>query len=447
MRWLPVLYLACLAVAGPAVAQAPLPPPAPDHSQHLGHGAGAPLFAPREASGTAWMPADTPMFGAHLARGSWELMLHGQAFGQFLYEGGEDHRRSHQAGSINWLMVMARRPAGPGRVGVRAMLSGEPWTIPGCGYPDLLATGETCDRDSIHDRQHPHDLFMELAAEYERPLRGSLGWQFYAGLAGEPALGPPGFPHRLSALPNPLAPIAHHWLDATHVTFGVLSTGVFTSRWKVDASVFNGREPDERRHDLDLSTLDSYSARLSLMPRQSLVLQVSAGHLNDAEEHGSLPRTDVTRVTASATYHRRVGRGGSGHDDGSGEQDPLYAAERMWATTVAWGVNAEPAAATAALLIESSLALGGSHTLFGRLEVVGKPAHDLHVHESNGVFTVGKLQLGYTRHFASRRGLQTGVGGTVSGGVVPVALIARYGGRVIPGFGVFLAIRPAAHAP
>jgi hypothetical protein len=385
------------------------------------------------------------MFAVHRVRGTWELMLHGQAFAQFLYEGGEEHRRSHQGGSINWLMGMARRPAGPGRVGVRAMLSAEPWTIPGCGYPDLLATGETCDGDTIHDRQHPHELFMELAAEYERPLRASLRWQLYAGLVGEPALGPPGFPHRLSSFPNPLAPIAHHWLDATHITFGVLSTGVFTSRWKIEASVFNGREPDERRYDLDLAKLESYSARLSVMPRPSLVLQVSAGHINDAETHGSLPRTDVTRVTASATYHRRLGRGASGDAGGVTAQDPPNAAERLWATTIAWGVNAEPAATTAALLLESSLALGGSHTVFGRLEVVGKPAHDLHVHESNGVFTVGKLQLGYTRYFAPRRGLQTGVGGTVSGGVVPVALIPRYGGRVIPGFGVFATIRPAAH--
>jgi hypothetical protein len=36
-----------------------------------------------------------------------------------------------------------------------------------------LATGETCEGDTIHDRQHPHDLFMELAGEYDRPRRAS----------------------------------------------------------------------------------------------------------------------------------------------------------------------------------------------------------------------------------------------------------------------------------
>ena len=53
------------------------------------------------------------------------------------------------------------------------MVSLEPWTINGCGYPDLLASGEICDGDAIHDRQHPHDLFMEIAAECDRSLAGA----------------------------------------------------------------------------------------------------------------------------------------------------------------------------------------------------------------------------------------------------------------------------------
>jgi hypothetical protein len=113
---------------------------------------------------------------------------------------------------------MARRPLGAGWFGLRSMVSLEPLTIRGCGYPDLLATGELCDGDNIHDRQHPHGLFMEVAAEFDRPLTRSVRWQVYGALAGEPALGPPAFPHRVSAMPNPIAPIKHHWLDATRRT-------------------------------------------------------------------------------------------------------------------------------------------------------------------------------------------------------------------------------------
>lgn len=396
-----------------------------DHSAH------APAEQARpEASGTSWVPAATPMPGWHGSVAGWSTMVHATLFAQFLYEGGQVHRRSHQAGSINWLMGMASRPAGGGRLGLRAMVSAEPWTIAGCGYPDLLATGETCDGDSIHDRQHPHDLFMELSALYARPLGAGLRWQIYAGLAGEPALGPPAFPHRASAFANPVAPIGHHWLDATHISFGVVTTGVAGARWNVEASAFNGREPDETRHDLDLAALDSISARVTLAPSRFVVAQMSAGRLTDAESHASFPRTDVTRATASVTLHRQP----------IGGIPP--GARNLWATTFAWGLNVEAAGSTHAALVESSVAWPSGDVVFGRVEVVGKPAHDLHVHESTGVFTVGKLQLGYTRYFAPRRGVEVGLGGLLSGSAVPASLAPRYGGRIIPGFGVFLTLRP-----
>ena len=426
-----VAALISLLAGGAAAQEHQHPAPVVDHSQHAGRGE-AGLFAARDASGTSWLPEQTPMLGLHRSAGGWEVMVHGNLFAQFLYEGGEVHRRSHQAGSINWLMGMARRRAGDGHVGLRAMVSAEPWTIPGCGYPDLLATGENCDGDSIHDRQHPHDLFMELAADYARPLGGGMRWQLYAGMAGEPALGPPGFPHRVSAFPNPLAPIGHHWLDATHITFGVITTGIAGRTWTLEASAFNGREPDEQRYDLDLAAPDSVSARLTLAPSSSVVMQVSAGHLNDAESHASLPRTDVTRATASVTLHRPVRAG------------VPFGARNAWATTLAWGVNVETAEATHAALMESSYATPAGHTFFGRLEIVGKPAHDLHVHESTDVFAVGKLQLGYTRYLEPRRGIDVGIGGSVSASAVPASLGPRYGGRVIPGFGLFLTLRPEA---
>jgi hypothetical protein len=87
-------------------------------------------------------PDVTPMTGFHVQAGTWQLMLNGKVFGQFLLETGNEHHRGHQAGSINWLMVMANRSFGEGRIGLRAMFSLEPWTIVGCGYPDLLATFE-----------------------------------------------------------------------------------------------------------------------------------------------------------------------------------------------------------------------------------------------------------------------------------------------------------------
>jgi hypothetical protein len=429
-----------LALASPSVAQAPDAPPVPHQHEHTAEGPPTALFPTRDSSGTAWLPDATPMRGIHRSAKGWSVMLHGQGFAQFVAESGAEHRRARQAGSVNWGMLMARRLAGRGRVGLRLMASAEPLTISGCGYPNLLATGEVCDGDTIHDRQHPHDAVMELAADYDRALTSSLRWQVYAGLAGEPALGPPGFPHRTSATPNPIAPLAHHWLDSTHVSFGVVTGAVYSARWKAELSAFNGREPDEGRGGIDLAPLDSVAGRVSYLGARGVVLQVSAGRLNDAEGAlGSLPAADVTRVTVSAAHHRVLGR------------------DRHWATVLAYGVNVEPpdlAATTLgarderthALLFESSLGRGERDTWFGRFEVAGKPAHDLHAHEfADRVFTIGKLQGGYVRHLPSWRSLVPGVGATVSASLLPALLAPRYDGRVAPGAGVFFTLRPARH--
>ncbi len=428
--------LAVAALAWPRASSAqgnPPAAPAPEHQhvtppdQHAGHVMTSSLFTGRDNGGTGWTPARTPMFGAHRQLGPWDTMIMGNAFLQYLEEFAPIHRGGRQLGSVNWMMGMARRPAGAGIVGVRAMISAEPVTIPGCGYPNLLASGELCDRDGIHDKQHPHDLVMELAAEYNRPITGALRWHVYGGPAGEPALGPVAFPHRASALPNPIAPISHHWLDATHITYGVVTTGLTAARWRLEGSVFNGREPDDVRHDFDFGPLDSFSARLQLAPSDGLALQVSAGWLESAEAgEGSLPARDVTRITASMLYQGAF-------------------AGRPLAATVAWGTNSEVGTRTHAALAEGTLTLTPRHTVFARAEVAGKQGHDLHIHENEtAVYTVGKLQGGYVRFLAPWRGVQAGFGGSVSAALVPAAIQPNYGG-VGWGIGIFATLRPTAH--
>ena len=435
------LLTACLATAAPPAAAAPQQPadlPAQEHpapvareqgaSDEHQHGAAAvSQFRARDASGTAWLPDTTPMYGFHRAGSGWELMLHGNGFIQLLHEAAPEHRGDTQAGSINWVMAMARRPLAGGRLGVRTMMSLEPLTIAGCGYPNLLATGELCEGDEIHDKQHPHDLFMEMAVSFDRPLTRSVRWEVYGALAGEPALGPAAFPHRLSAMPNPISPITHHWVDATHISFGVVTTGVYTARWKAEASVFNGRDPDEARYDFDLGPLDSVAGRVSFLPTETLALQVSAGRLREAEQSSiGGPATNVVRLTSSATYHRGFG------------------GRNLWATTVAWGANQELGETTHGVLVESAAMFSERHAWFGRLELNGKPAHDLHIHEFPGVFVVGKAQVGYTRYLDAQRGLRPGVGGFVSAAFVPDLLRPRYGGVGV-GVGLLLTLRSAQH--
>jgi hypothetical protein len=408
----------------------PSPPAGDDPTQqhdmqhmHMGEDQDMATPAAREGSGTSWLPDETPMYAVHGQAGRWMLMAHANAFLQYLHETGD--RGRDQVGSVNWFMGMADRRMGQGHLGLRAMMSLEPWTIRGCGYPDLLASGEFCQGASIHDRQHPHDLFMELAATYDWPLAGNLRLQLYGGPVGEPALGPTAFPHRLSAMPNPLAPIGHHWFDATHVTYGVVTGGLCSRQWKAEASMFNGREPDEDRTNFDFGLLDSWSGRIWFLPTNRWALQISAGHLSEAEAgHDGGPRIDVDRVTASATYHRHL-RGGS-----------------IWASTIGWGRNHEhESQATDAFLAETNLTLDERDAWFGRLEVSRKTGHDLAI-ESDDLLGVAKLQGGYTRYFGAWNGFTSGVGASLSAAIVPPSLESFYGRRVNFGFGVFVTVRP-----
>jgi hypothetical protein len=438
-RYAAALVVVALALVAPSVATAqsttehqhdagtPAPDPHAGHDmsmmQHEHEGMAA-MPTMREASGTAWLPDDTPMYARHRTAGAWMLMGHANAFVQYLHDAG-DHG-SHQAGSINWAMGMASRSAAGGHLSLTGMLSAEPWTIGGCGYPDLLASGERCDGGVIHDRQHPHDLFMELAASYDHALRGRTRWQIYGAPVGEPALGPVAFPHRLSAMANPLAPITHHWFDSTHVSFGVITGGVYGDKWKAEGSAFNGREPDEKRSDFDFGALDSWSGRLWFLPSRAWALQVSAGQLTEAEPgDDGLPRQDVSRLTASATYHR------------------VHAPGSYWATTIGWGRNSESnEAATNAFFAETNLTSHDRDVWFGRLEISQKSGHDLDI-GTDDVHDVMKLVGGYTRFAPAWRGWQGGIGGVLMLGVVPEALEVAYGGRANPGVGLFVTMRPS----
>lgn len=372
--------------------------------------AGVPAFygpygIAREASGTAWQPESPPHEGWHTARGAWSLMVHGFAFAIADRQGGP--RGDDQLFSTNMLMGMATRTLGPGRLGLRAMASLEPLTVGKRGYPLLLQTGETADGEShLLDRQHPHDLFMELATSWSVSDATRAAF-VYVGMPGEPALGPPVFMHRRSGDENPESPIGHHWLDSTHITYGVATVGLVWGGVKLEGSAFRGREPDQDRYDIETPKLDSHSMRLSWNPTPDWALQASLGRLESPEQ--LTPEVDTDRATASAMWSRAV------------------AAGRVSAM-VAWGRNRNrPGTAQDAVLVEGMGEFGDRHTVFLRAERTEK--NELFPHEdprSEEVFTVGRVSGGYIREVLRLEHLEVGVGATGSAALVPDRLKGVY---------------------
>jgi hypothetical protein len=362
----------------------------------------------REASGTSWQPDSTPMPGIQGMEGGWMTMAHG--FVNAIYDQQGGARGTSQTFSASMLMLMARRELDRGAFGLRLMLSGDP-LMGASGYPLLFQTGETADgRVPLIDRQHPHNLLSEAAATYSHDLSPGSSLFLYAGPAGEPALGPATFMHRLSGMDNPEAPITHHWLDSTHVTYGVVTAGCVWHEFKLETSAFNGREPDQHRYDIELRPLDSYAARLTWNPANAWSMQVSTGRLASPEQLE--PDVAVHRTTASVSYNAPT-------------------PGQWWQTTLAWGHNA-PTRGTASngWLIESALRLTLAQTLFGRAERVGKDELFLAGAPLAGAtFTINKLSLGYIYDFLERESFAVGIGGLASTYSYPAALNPFYGYR------------------
>ena len=377
----------------------------------------------RLGSGTSWQPQTAPHYGWHFVRGSWTLMIHGVAYAEYDRQLGV--RGDDQVGSINWAMLMAMHSLWGGMLHLHGMLSAEPATIGSQGYPLLLQSGESYRDLPLHDRQHPHDLFMEAAALYEHPVARDLALSLYVAPVGEPAIGPVAFPHRPSAASDPLAPLGHHWQDATHITFGVLTLGMFSRTWKVEGSIFNGREPDGHRTDIEVRKLDSYAARIFYNPNENWSYSASAAYLGSPEVLH--PEESMHRYAASIMNTRLLGVRGE------------------WSSSLIYGANAVSGAPLAnSALVETDISLDGVNTFFGRAELVQKSAQDLAVagQSESQRYDIGAITLGYSREIMRAHGLTLGASilGTLD--MVPDALAAVYGTRNPKGYAVFLRLRP-----
>lgn len=373
---------------------------------HAMTGALGPYAMTREASGTAWQPDASTHEGVHLTNGPWRIMVHGVLNG--VYDKQDGPRGDEKSFVSGMLMGMAQRPVGDaGTLQLRAMVSPDPFMGPR-GYPLLLATGETADgKTPLVDRQHPHDLFMELSASYSRKLSATDSAFVYVGLPGEPAFGPPAFMHRLSIMDSPEAPISHHWLDSTHITFGVVTAGYVHDDWKLEASAYKGREPDQHRYDIETPQLDSTAVRLSWNPTANWSLQASGAYEKSPEQLE--PDVNQRKLSASAIYTVPFGDKG------------------WWSTTVAWGRRSSEGVDLDAWVLESALKPNTAWTIFSRAERVENDELVALGGHHGATYTVGKISLGAVRDWPISEHVSLGLGGLYAFNFIPGVLDADYG--------------------
>jgi|GEM_PF-152979 len=335
----------------------------------------------RNGSGTGWSPDASPMYGHMYHSKNWMYMLHYNLFIRYNNQdiSNKGTRGDEMIDAPNWLMFMGQRQVGAkGLFHFNTMFSLDAVITGQRGYPLLFQSGESAHGEPLVDRQHPHDLFSELSVSYSYALSKKADVFAYVGYPGEPALGPVAFMHRASALYNPDAPISHHWIDATHITFGVATIGVRLGDFKVEGSSFTGREPNENRYNFDKPRFDSYSGRLSFNPSKNWALQISHAYINSPE--GLHPEENVHRTTASAEYSLPL------------SNNNWFNATALWGLNKQRGADGENAA-----LLEASYRIN-KLALFGKYEYVQKSTEELALDEStygNTLFPVNAYTLGF----------------------------------------------------
>jgi len=381
--------------------------------------------SPHAGSGTNWQPASVSANEWMWMRGDWEFMAHGVIFIDYNHQGGP--RGGGKAESVNWGMTMEQHKLGAGTILFRQMFSAESLTSPHPGFPELFQTGETYHGEPLVDHQHPHNVFAELSALYSLPLTGKISWELYGGPSAEPALGPVTYIHRASASELPLAPLSHHEQDSTHTSFGVVTTGFVIDRVKLEASAFNGREPNEERWSIQLAALDSWSGRAIVAPSRNWVAQYSVGRLEHPE---ALEPGSQWRQTASVEYNRALSLGNA--EWGS------------WATTAIWGRVHKIATGTTlnSYLLESTLNFRERNYVFSRLELVDKDElfPEAQVHPA---YRIGAYTFGGERDLVHDRAWQLGLGSDVTFYSKPAVLDVAYGNHPVS-FQIFLRMRPGA---
>jgi hypothetical protein len=387
------VFLWCaISVCAPALAQEE------DHSQHQMHAS---------ASSSPWM-----------------LMTDGVVFAVFNHQGSD--RGGTEFKSTNWGMAMASRDVGSGRLTLTGMLSLDALTATPQGYRLIFQAGESYQGAPIVDRQHPHDFLMQAAAIWRVPVGDSSGITFAGAPVGEPALGPVAFMHRPSAAENPSAPLAHHTLDSTHISMGVITAAADHGPWTVESSLFNGREPDDNRWDImDPGPLDSWSARLWFKPSSEWQFQISYGFLKQPE---ALEPGDIRRTTASGAWFRK-------RPDG------------FTAISAAFGRNDKDDGTFNAFLAEAT-ERRGMWSFFGRFESV-QAETGLLATGVPGLYeppsTVTALTGGVVRDFSRWGGFDWAGGADVTTYYVPEALRDAYGNHPLS-FQVYLRLRmPESH--
>jgi hypothetical protein len=212
---------------------------------------------------------------------------------------------------------------------------------------------------------------------------------------------------------NPDAPLGHHiGQDVGHITSTVLGSSVQLGRTTLQASVFNGDEPEPTKVDLPLGEIDSYAARIVQQFSTKIFAMASMAYIKTPESHD--PGLDhIWRYSASLYSKSECGHGWNFHN------------------TLIWGlVNFYDDTAALTSFGDEFLLQKHAMGFWGRVEHLERTSGELQIANlpAGERRWVTAFTVGYTHQLTKFDGWTFGIGSSVTKDFLPREFESPYGG-------------------
>jgi len=231
------------------------------------------------------------------------LMLSGNSFVAGIAEQGPRGRNAVVSPNM-FMLDLGSTFAGAHYFNLDLMGTTERWTFPSDGYPELLQIGERDAQGNPYlDAQHPHSspvMGLTLSDTIRLGKDQTYALKVFFAPRGEVTEGPVAFMHRVTGLANPDAPLGHHIAqDVGHITSTVIGASLKVGNTRIEASTFNGTEPEPTEIDLPIGVPNSYAFRVieEFTPKQ--MAMASFAYVHEPEHHAPEVKS---RFRYSASY-------------------------------------------------------------------------------------------------------------------------------------------------
>ncbi len=327
-------------------------------------------------------------------------------------------RGVNQFAAPNMFMIDAGSTIGTRQfINLDLMGTTELWTYSQHGYPELLQVGEErSDGTAFVDAQHPHSSpIMGLTLSDTITIDQAKTLKLFLAPRGESTDGPIALMHRVSARDNPDAPLGHHvGQDVGHISSTVVGAQLNLGTWVVEASAFNGTEPEPTHVDLPIGPLNSEALRITylLASQHRIMASIAQVDQTDPIYPGT---TSATRLSASIYDHLLLGSGSLDH------------------SFIVGSITRRPRPSTLNSFLDEGTWKHNTFDIWGRVEVLQRLASELEMPTASVMGDekrwVSAFTVGYTHWSAWHPKLGFGVGTSLTMDVLPSEWVTAYGRR------------------